>query len=176
VAKESATHDDGSLECFACPNSDCPRFNQFGAGNLSVAERMGKNKSIRRLYCNDCQHRFSERQGSLMRYTHLPQETVVRIIKCLTYGCSEEAAADICQVDPRSVHRLLKIAGPRAEDFHQLQLERLEHPVEVVELDELHAKTSRPPKGKKGDANGAGSTSLIGIVRGLASGFTLLWK
>ena len=62
---------------------------------------MGKGKSIRRLYCNRCQHRFSERQGSLMECTKLPEPAVVRIVKCLGHGCSVEAAADICEVDPR---------------------------------------------------------------------------
>jgi transposase-like protein len=176
VAKEAAARHEGSLEWFACPNPDCPKFNQFAGGNLSVAERMGKNKAIRRLYCNYCQHRFSERQGSLMRYAHLPQETVERIIKCLTYGCSEEATADICLVDARSVQRLLKVAGPRCEDFHQLQLERLEHPVEVVELDELHAKMSRPPQGKKREPNKAGSRPLIRLAMELANGFTWPWR
>ena len=36
------------LTAFACPNEDCLHFNQFAAGNLSICERMGKNKSIRR--------------------------------------------------------------------------------------------------------------------------------
>lgn len=176
MAKETAILQDGSLELFACPNSDCAMFNQFGAGNLSVAEWMGKDKAIRRLYCNHCQHRFSERQGSLMQYTHLPEETVVRVMKCLTYGCSIEATADICEVDPRSVQRLLEQAGPRAEDFHQLQLEKLERPLEVVELDELHAKVSRPPQDKKGGADRARSTPLESIVQRVATGFTWLWK
>jgi transposase-like protein len=151
-------------------------FNRFGAGNLSVCERMGKDKSIRRLYCNHCQQRFSERQGSLMRYTHLPEVTVVRMMKCLTYGCSMEATADICEVDARSVQRLLERAGPRAEDFHRLQLEKLDRPVEVVELDELHAKVSRPPRDKKGGAHRAGPTLLAGVVRQAVTGFTWLWR
>src|SRR5437763_16441220 len=114
------------LAMFACPNPDCDRFNQFDAGNLSVAERMGKNKTIRRLYCNHCQHRFSERQGSLMQYTKLPEQVVVRVVKCLGHGCSVQAAADICEVDERTVRRMLERAGKRAEDFHRSQLERLE--------------------------------------------------
>jgi len=52
---------------------------------------MGKDKAIRRLYCKSCGTRFSERQGSLMEYAKLPESTVVRIIKCLGYGCSIEA-------------------------------------------------------------------------------------
>lgn len=100
---------------------------------------MGKDRRIRRLYCKTCGHRFSERQGSLMARSKLPEETVVRIVKCLGYGCSVEATADICEVDPRTVELLLSKAGSRAEDFHQLQLDRLAEPIEAVEIDELHA-------------------------------------
>src|ERR1700722_2160187 len=156
MAKDPAFTDEQPLEFFACPNPDCAMFNRFGGGNLSVVERMGRNKSIRRLYCDDCHQRFSERQGSLMQYTHLPQATVVRVIKCLTHGCSIEATADICEIDARSVRRLLDRGGVRAEGFHQLQLEKLEQPPEVVELDELHTKVARPPTTvKKGGAHPA---------------------
>ena len=136
------------LSGFACPNEDCCDFNRFAAGNLSVCERMGKNRRIRRLYCKSCGYRFSERQGSLMARTKLPEETVVRIVKCLGYGCSVEATADICEVDPRTVELLLSKAGSRAEDFHQLQLDRLAEPIEAVEIDELHAALARPKKGR----------------------------
>jgi transposase-like protein len=176
MAKEMAVTPEGSLDLFACPNPDCDMFNRFGAGNLSVVERNGKDKAIRRLYCNHCQQRFSERKGSLMEYTHLPQETVVRVIKCLTYGCSEEATADICEADVRSVERLRDRGGRRAEDFHQLQLEKLERPPEVVEVDELHAKVARPPQGKKGGAKQARPANLSGVVWRAVTGFMWLWK
>jgi transposase-like protein len=128
------------LAFFACPNSDCADFNRFDAGNLSIAEWMGKDKAIRRLYCKTCGTRFSERQGSLMQDTKLPQADVVRIIKCLGHGCSVEATADICEVDTRTVQRLLERAGKRAADFHRLQLEHLNEPLEAVQMDELHGK------------------------------------
>lgn len=136
------------LSFFACPNGECADFNRFGAGNLSVAERMGKDQAIRRLYCKTCGRRFSERQGSLMEDTKLPEATVVRVVKCLAHGCSVEATADICEVDPRSVQRLLENAGKRAADFHRLQLEALEEPLEAVQMDELHGKTTKKGKGK----------------------------
>jgi hypothetical protein len=129
------------LAFFACPNSDCADFNKFDAGNLSIAEWMGKDKAIRRLYCKTCGTRFSERQGSLMQHTKLPQEDVVRIVKCLSHGCCVEATADICEVDTRTVQRFLEKAGKRASDFHNLQLENLDKPLEAVQLDELHGKT-----------------------------------
>ena len=130
-----------ALALFACPNSDCADFNRFEAGNLSIAEWMGKDKSIRRLYCKTCGTRFSERQGSLMQDTKLSQADVVRIIKCLGHGCSVEATADICEVDTRTVQRLLEKSGERAADFHRLQLENLDEPLEAVQMDELHGKT-----------------------------------
>lgn len=167
-----ATLPNDDLSGFACPNEDCHDFNRFAAGNLSVSERMGKDRRIRRLYCKSCGHRFSERQGSLMAKSKLPEETVVRIVKCLGYGCSVEATADICEVDPRSVQLLLSKAGPRAEDFHRLQLDRLPEPPEAVEIDELHAPLASPRKG---------ATPMLALLaaRGggaAARGFTWPWR
>lgn len=159
------------LTGFACPNEDCCDFNRFAAGNLSVCERMGKDHRIRRLYCHSCGHRFSERQGSLMARSKLPEETVVRIVKCLGYGCSVEATADICEVDPRSVELLLSKAGPRAEDFHRLQLEQLAEPPQVVEIDELHAPLASPKKGRNRML--ALLANLVGDAA--APGFTWPW-
>ena len=129
------------LSFFACPNGDCADFNRFDAKNLSIAEWMGKDKAIRRLYCKTCGSRFSERQGSLMQYTKLPHADVVRIVKCLGHGCSVEVTADICEVDARTVQRFLENAGKRAVDFHNLQLENLDESLEAVQIDELHGKT-----------------------------------
>ena len=38
------------LSFFACPNGDCADFNHFDADNLSIAEWMGKDKAIHRLF------------------------------------------------------------------------------------------------------------------------------
>ena len=141
--KEQNNNDPTNLPLlfFTCPNSECADFNRFDADNLTIAEWMGKDKAIRRLYCKTCGTRFSERQGSLMQYTKLPSADVVRIVKCLGHGCSVEATADICEVDTRTVQRFLEKAGKRAADFHNLQLEDLDKPLEAVQMDELHGKT-----------------------------------
>jgi len=160
-----------SLAALACPNEDCPQFNVFGGDNLSVSEWMGKDKRIRRLYCRSCGHRFSERRGTLMRYSKLPEATVVRIVKCLVHGCSIEAAADICEVTPRTVRKLLEKAGRRAEDFHRLQLEKGTRPLELVELDELHGRSAPAKKGAPDQLN----PSLAAVAARVARGFTWLW-
>lgn len=72
-AKDSDEPASLPLSFFACPNGECADFNRFNSGNLSVAERMGKDKAIRRLYCKTCGTRFSEREGSLMQSTKLPE-------------------------------------------------------------------------------------------------------
>ena len=149
------------LTAFACPNEDCSDFNRFGAGNLSVCERIGKGKQIRRLYCRTCGHRFSERQGTLLQYAKLPEKSIVQIVKCLVHGCSIEATADICEVTPRTAESLLEKAGRRADDFHRLQLEKVTQALEVVELDELHGRTAPAKKGTP--------LKLAPLARGLAS-------
>lgn len=53
-----------------------------------------------------------------MQHTKLPDVDVVRIVKCLGYGCSIEATVDICEVDTRTVQHLQEKAGKRTEDFH----------------------------------------------------------
>jgi hypothetical protein len=85
-----------------------------------------------------------------MEGAKLPEEVVVRIVKCLGHGCSVEATTDICEVDPRTVERYTQLAGRWADDFHQLPRARLEQPPAVVERDELHGRVSRPPGEKKG--------------------------
>ena len=148
----------GSLAAFACPDPGCSHFNRFGAGNLSVVERTGKRKGIRRLYCSACKRRFTERRGTLLRDSELPEEAVVRIVKCPGHGGSVAATADICDVDPRTVDRLLERAGRRAEGFRRLQLDRLAAPPEAVRLDESHGRVS-PTPARRGEPEG-----LLGAV------------
>jgi hypothetical protein len=98
------------------------------------------------------------------------EETVVRIVKCLGHGCSVEATADIGDVDPRTVDRLLEHAGRRAEDFHRLQLDRLAAPPEAVQLDERHGRVSPGPAQK------GGPHRLLRAVAGwVRSGSTRPW-
>ncbi len=165
---------DPALAGLACPNPDCYDFNRFGAGNLSVAEWIGKAKHIRRLYCSSCGHRFSERQGTFPRYTKLPEEAVVRIVKCLGHGCSIEAAADICDVDPRTVARLLERAGRRAVDFHERQRERIDVAPPAVQLDEVQARVSRPPA-QKGGRRAGRIAALAALAARAARGSMRPW-
>jgi transposase-like protein len=99
------------LAHLTCPNEDCSAFNRFDVGNRSVVEWIGKRNDIRRLYCCQCGRRFSERCGTLREYTKVPDETLQCILKCLSHGRSITASADICDVDTRTVQRVLRVPG-----------------------------------------------------------------
>ena len=66
------------LSRFCCQNSQCPDYAQRGAANLTVCMRYGKRKQLRLLYCRTCQARFSERKGTPLFQSRLPEE------KCLS--------------------------------------------------------------------------------------------
>ncbi len=117
-----------------------------------------------------------------MQYTKLPQADVVRIVKCLGHGCSVEATADLCEVDTRTVQRFLEKAGKRASDFHNLQLENLDKPLEAVQMDELHGKLV--PSAVEGTVKRKDKTEVVKVPKELCKrlskkrakhGFIRLW-
>ncbi|MCK4820269.1 hypothetical protein KA005_31180, partial [bacterium] len=74
---------------------------------------IGKDKNIAQLRCNTCKTEFSSNKGTMFEESTLPRDKGIRIYKCLVHGNSIEATADICEVTPETVSRLVKIAGKR---------------------------------------------------------------
>jgi IS1 family transposase len=123
---------------FSCPNPDCRLFNQLSAGNIVHRSWTGKHKQIERLRCTVCGQEFSERAGTLMVRSKLPEETVERLLKCQRWGVCDEGTADICAVDLKTVHRFQRVAAHRAETHHRQSVHHLD--VQGVQLDEAHSK------------------------------------
>jgi IS1 family transposase len=123
---------------FSCPNPQCAQFNRPGEGNIAHRSWTGTRKHIERLRCMACDREFSEREGTLMARSKLPEETGIQLVKCQRWGVCDEGTADICAVDLKTVHRLQQVAAQRAET-HQRQVVR---GVDVpgVQLDEAHSK------------------------------------
>ncbi len=128
---------------FSCPNPECSLFNQTVQGNITHRSWTGRDKHIERLRCAVCRSEFSEREGTLMAYSKLPEEKVIRLLKCQRWGVCDEGSADICEVDIKSVHRFQGVANPRAEEHHHQVVQDVE--VKGVQLDEAHSKL-RPGK------------------------------
>jgi IS1 family transposase len=128
---------------FSCPNPECGLFNQPGQGNIVHRSWTGTDKGIERLRCTLCQREFSEREGTLMARTKLPEEKMIRLLKCQRWGVCDEGTADICEVDIKTVHRFQGVSSGRAQEHHQQVACQLD--VEGVQVDEAHSKR-RPKK------------------------------
>ena len=123
---------------FSCPNPQCAQFNRPGEGNIAHRSWTGTRKHIERLRCMACDREFSEREGTLMARSKLPDETVIQLVKCQRWGVCDEGTADICAVDLKTVHRLQQVAAQRAETHHRQVVRGVDVP--GVQLDEAHSK------------------------------------
>ena len=123
---------------FSCPNPQCTCFNRPGAGNIVHRSWTGTHKHIERLRCTACDREFSEREGTLMARSKLPEDTILRLVKCQRWGVCDEGTADICAVDLKTVYRFQHVAAPRAETHHSQVVREVDVP--GVQLDEAHSK------------------------------------
>jgi hypothetical protein len=127
----------------SCPNPDCLQYNRPRAGTLVHRSWTGKHKPIERLRCTVCGREFSERAGTLMARSKLPEETVVQLLQCQRWGVWDEGTADICAVELKTLHRCQRVAAQRAE-AHPRQVVQ-EVAVQGVQVDEAHAKLRPKP-------------------------------
>ena len=123
---------------FSCPNPDCTPFNRLNVDTIVHRSWTGKHKHIERLRCTICGCEFSERAGTLMARSKLPEATVVQLLKCQRWGVCDEGMADICAVDLKTVHRFQRVAAQRAETHHWQSVQDVD--VTGVQLDEAHSK------------------------------------
>jgi transposase-like protein len=130
---------------FACPNPDCPAYGHRGQGNLRPHGWSSKARNLRCLRCTTCGHHFSQRTGTPLFGTHLPQEKAVQIAQHLAEGNGMRATARLCGVSLNTVLRFARRAGGHAQEFHDQLVRHVE--VHQVQVDEAWAFV-----GKKGQA------------------------
>jgi transposase-like protein len=106
------------LSRFCCQNPDCPLYGQRNAGNLSVRDCYGKHQQIRLLHCNTCKSRFSERKGTPLFHSCLPQEKAVSVLEHLVEGNGVRQTERLVGVHRDTVMRLAKKAGEHAQNAH----------------------------------------------------------
>jgi transposase-like protein len=126
---------------FSCPNPYCAQFNRSGTGHIAHRAWTGKARHIERLRCPLCHREFSEREGTLMARSKLPEATVEQLRKCQRWGVCDEGTADICAVDLKTVHRFQRVAAHRAQTHHQQAVQQVD--VTGVQMDEAHSKLRR---------------------------------
>ena len=106
------------LSAFCCQNPDCPDYGRRGQGNLRVAFRYGPRKQRRMLACRTCQSRFSERKGTPLFDTRLPEGRALSILHHLAEGCGVRQTGRLVGVKHDAVIRLGRLAGAQAQQLH----------------------------------------------------------
>jgi transposase-like protein len=112
------------ITTLACVNAECQLFNQRGHDNLVVRKVYSRDR-LRLLRCRRCGEEFSERRGTALFNTKLPESKAEEVIHHLDEGCSVRATARLTKVAKETVARLLRSAGRHAERFHEQQVHDL---------------------------------------------------
>jgi hypothetical protein len=106
------------LSRFCCQNHDCRLHGQRDAGNLSVCDRYGKHHQIRLLYCKACKSRFSERKGTPLFHSCLPQEKAISVLEHLVEGHGVRETERLVRVHRDTVMRLARLEGEHSRATH----------------------------------------------------------
>jgi transposase-like protein len=109
---------DENLSRFCCQNERCPDYGKRGLDNLTVCSRYGKHKHIRLLYCRTCRYRFSERRGTPLFGSQLPQDKAVSLFEHIADRSGVRATARLVGVAPNTVVRYSRLAGGHARALH----------------------------------------------------------
>jgi transposase-like protein len=105
------------LSRFCCQNPKCPDYGKRGHGNLTVPARYGPQRR-RLLRCRTCQARFSERKGTPLFDTRLPEDKAVSVLEHLADGCGVRQTSRLVGVNKNTVVRLAGVAGRHAHQLH----------------------------------------------------------
>src|SRR5687767_12400051 len=105
------------LTIFCCQNKECPAYGQRGQGNLTVCARYGPHRR-RLLYCKTCKARFSERKGTPLFDSRLPEERVVSVLAHIAEGCGVRKTGRLVGVSKDTVVRYSLLAGQHARQLH----------------------------------------------------------
>jgi hypothetical protein len=73
-----------------------------------------------------------------MARSKLPEDTVIRLVKCQRWGVCDAGPADIWAVDLTTVHRFQRVAAHRAEAHHRQSVQNLEG--QGGQLEEAHSQ------------------------------------
>lgn len=105
------------LESLACVNEECQVYGERGQGNLNVRKVYGQDQ-IRYLRCRVCQEEFSERKGTALWNTKVPEAKAVAVAEQLSEGTSFKGTARLVRAMPETVRRLAKRLGKHGQAFH----------------------------------------------------------
>jgi transposase-like protein len=121
----------------ACPNTSCPAYGQRGRGNLRSHGWSSKERGIRCLRCTTCGKSFSERAGTPLFRTQLPEDKALAIAQHLAEGNGMRPTSRLCGVSLNTVLRFAHRAGHHAQEFHDQMVQHVQ--VSQAQADEAWA-------------------------------------
>ena len=107
-----------SLAPFCCQNPDCTDHGRRGIGNLTVCGCYGQQRQYRLLYCRTCKARFSERKGTPLYRSHLPESKATSLLQHVDEGCGVRQTGRLVGVHRDTVMRYSRLAGAHAQHAH----------------------------------------------------------
>ena len=107
------------IDEFCCQNNECPDYGKRGAKNLRWHGMSGKKQDIRIIYCRTCKAYFSQRKGTALWGSRLPQDKAVAVLQHISEGCGVRQTARLVKVDKNTVSRLTAQAGGHARRVHE---------------------------------------------------------
>ena len=108
---------DDDLSCFCCLNTECPDYGKRDHGNLTVPMRYG-GQGRRLLRCRTCKARFSERKGTPLFDSRLPEDKVVALLHHVAEGVGVRKTSRLVGVSKDTVVRYSVQAGGHAQQLH----------------------------------------------------------
>src|ERR1700758_4521345 len=107
---------DDDLSRFCCLNEECPHYGKRGHGNLTAPMRYGPGRRL--LRCRTCKARFSERKGTPLFDSRLPEDKVVALLQHVAEGVGVRKTSRLVGVSRDSVIRYSARAGGHAQQLH----------------------------------------------------------
>src|SRR5262249_28326420 len=89
-----------------------------GQGNVYFRGWSGRHKRIRLVYCRTCKKTSSERKGTALERSQLPQDKVVSVLDHLREGCGIRATNRLTGVSRDTISRYLSLAGEQSKNLH----------------------------------------------------------
>jgi transposase-like protein len=106
------------LSRFCCQDPGCPDSGKRGLGDLTVCGHYGKAQPHRLLYCRTCKARSSERKGTPLFGSCLPEDQAIDLIRHLADRNGVRATARLVGVHRDTVVRYSRLLGAHAQGLH----------------------------------------------------------
>jgi len=104
-----------------CPNKDCERYGQVGAGNIV---KYGKSRQGRQRYqCRVCKKVFNEQKGTFFYKKRTAAKDIVESLAMVAEGTGLQATARVKGIKHDTLSAWLREAGSQAQQVEEVLLQ-----------------------------------------------------